>query len=93
LVRRNALPVSDTGFDDDCKRLVATIEQVFKEVEAERRDREGKARLEAKRQAAEAKQRAEEERRQQKDQQRLEQSSPRRATPKLSMRLLRFPTL
>lgn len=62
LVRRNTLPVSDTGFDDDCKRLVATIEQVFKQVETERPDREGKARLEAKRQAAEAKQRAEEER-------------------------------
>jgi hypothetical protein len=76
LVRRNALPVSDTGFDDDCKRLVATIEQVFKDVEAERREREGKARLQAKRQAAVAKQRAEEERRQQKDQQRLVQPSP-----------------
>ena len=57
LVRRNALPVSDTGFDDDFKRLVAAIEQVFQTVEAERRERGGKARLEAKRQAAEARQR------------------------------------
>ena len=76
LVRRNALPVSDTGFDDDCKRLVAAIEQVFQTVEAERRDRAGKARLEAKGQAAEAKQRSEEERRQKKEEKRLEQPSP-----------------
>jgi uncharacterized repeat protein (TIGR01451 family) len=76
LVRRNALPVSDTGFDDDCKRLVTAIEQVFQAVETERRDREGKKRLETKRQAAEAKQRLEEERRQKKDQQRLEQPPP-----------------
>jgi hypothetical protein len=27
LVRRNALLVSDTGFDDDCRRLVAAIKQ------------------------------------------------------------------
>jgi hypothetical protein len=29
LARRNALQVSDTGFDGDCRRLVATIEQVL----------------------------------------------------------------
>ena len=36
LVRRNALPLSDTRFDDDCRRLVATIEQVFESTKAER---------------------------------------------------------
>jgi TIR domain len=44
LVRRNALRVSDTGFDDDCRRLVAAIEQVL----AERHQREEKERLERK---------------------------------------------
>ena len=51
LVRRNALRVSDTGFDDDCRRLVAAIEQVL----AERRQREEKERLEAERREIEAK--------------------------------------
>ena len=36
LVRRNALPLSDTRFDDDCRRLLATIEQVFESIKAER---------------------------------------------------------
>ncbi len=44
LVRRNALPVSDTRFDDDCRRLVATIVQVFEVAEAERSVCEGMAR-------------------------------------------------
>jgi len=44
LVRRNALRVSDTGFDDDCRRLVAAIEQILERNAAERREKE---RLEA----------------------------------------------
>src|SRR5271166_4986835 len=45
LVRRNALQVGDTHFDDDCRRLVAAIEQVLEKAAAERRDREEKQRL------------------------------------------------
>jgi TIR domain len=47
LVRRNALQVTDTGFDDDCRRLVAAIEQVLQKIAAENREREGKDRLDA----------------------------------------------
>jgi hypothetical protein len=46
LVRRNALQVGDTHFDDDCRRLVATIEQVLAKNTAARREREEKERLE-----------------------------------------------
>src|SRR6266481_170049 len=47
LVRRNALRVSDTGFDDDCRRLAAAVEQVLEKTTAEQREREEKERLEA----------------------------------------------
>jgi hypothetical protein len=40
LVRRNALRVIDTGFDDDCRRLAAAIEQVLGKTTAEQRERE-----------------------------------------------------
>jgi hypothetical protein len=46
LVRRNALQVGDTHFDDDCRRLVAAIEQVLEKAAAERREHEEKERLE-----------------------------------------------
>ena len=46
LVRRNALQVGDTHFDDDCRRLVAAIEQILEKAAAERREREEKERLE-----------------------------------------------
>jgi TIR domain len=39
LVRRNALRVSDTGFDDDCRRLVTAIEEVLEQNAAELRER------------------------------------------------------
>ena len=42
LVRRNALLVGDTHFDDDCRRLMAAIEQVLDKAAAERREREEK---------------------------------------------------
>jgi len=45
LVRRNALQVGDTHFDDDCRRLVAAIEQVLEKNTAKRREREEKERL------------------------------------------------
>jgi hypothetical protein len=32
LVRRNALQVTDSGFDDDCRRLVEAIEQVLEKI-------------------------------------------------------------
>ena len=43
LVRRNALQVGDTHFDDDCRRLVAAIEQVLEKAAAERREHEPRA--------------------------------------------------
>jgi hypothetical protein len=46
LVRRNALQIGDTHFDDDCRRLVAAIEQVFEKNTATRFEREEKERLE-----------------------------------------------
>jgi hypothetical protein len=46
LVRRNALQVGDTHFDDDCRRLVAAIEQVLGKNMAAQREREEKKRLE-----------------------------------------------
>jgi hypothetical protein len=76
LVRRNALRVSDIGFDDDCRRLMAAIEQVLEA--AERREREEKERLEAERRDTEAKARLEAERQQKEEQDRLE--TERRAT-------------
>ena len=53
LVRRNALQVGDTHFDDDCRRMVAAIEQVLEKIAAGRREREEKDRPEAERQRAE----------------------------------------
>jgi hypothetical protein len=55
LIRRNALQVTDTGFDDDCRRLVAAIEQILEEAKTGRREREERERLQAKRRATEAK--------------------------------------
>ncbi len=48
LVRRNALRISDTSFDGDCQRLVATIKQVLEKAATEEQERE-KNRLEAER--------------------------------------------
>jgi hypothetical protein len=44
LVRRNALRLSETGFNDDCRRLIAAIEQVLEQKATERREREEKER-------------------------------------------------
>jgi hypothetical protein len=63
LVRRHALRISDTGFDDDCRRLVAAIEQVLEKNVAEQREHEQKEQLEAGRRETEAKNRLETERR------------------------------
>src|SRR6516165_3574052 len=49
LIRRNALQVTDAGFDDDCRRLVTAIEQILEEAKAGRLEREEKERREAKR--------------------------------------------
>jgi formylglycine-generating enzyme required for sulfatase activity len=46
LIRRNSLQVGDTHFDDDCRQLVAAIEQVLEKAAAERREHEEKERLE-----------------------------------------------
>lgn len=46
LGRRNALRVSDTGFNDDCRRLVTAIKEVLEQNAAELREREEKGRLE-----------------------------------------------
>ncbi|MBV9643516.1 MAG: toll/interleukin-1 receptor domain-containing protein [Verrucomicrobia bacterium] len=72
LVRRNALRISDTGFDDDCRRLVAAIEQVLEKTTAERREREEKERQNTGRGEAEAKERLETERWRKEQQERLE---------------------
>ncbi len=72
LIRRNALQVTDTGFDDDCRRLVGAIVQILEGAKAGRREREEKERREAKRRATEAKERLEADRRQEKEQRRLE---------------------
>jgi hypothetical protein len=47
LVRRYALQVSDTRFDDDCRRLIGAIEQVLEVAKAEQREQ--KKRPEARR--------------------------------------------
>jgi TIR domain len=47
LARRNALRVSDTGFNDDCRRLVTAIEEVLEQNAAEKRERDERERLEA----------------------------------------------
>ena len=44
LVRRNALEVGDTHFDDDCRRLIAAIEQVLEETQHSVLDRLNKIR-------------------------------------------------
>jgi hypothetical protein len=83
LVYRNALQVGDTHFDDDCRRLVAAIEQVLEEkerlereererLEAERRQKEGQDRLETERRETEKEERLEVERRQNEEQAQLE---------------------
>jgi hypothetical protein len=45
LVRRNALQVGDTHFDDDCRRLIAAIDQVLEKIAAEHGEREEKERV------------------------------------------------
>jgi hypothetical protein len=45
LVRRMALQVSDTGFDDDCRRLVVAIEQALEKTLVEPRERDKRERL------------------------------------------------
>jgi formylglycine-generating enzyme required for sulfatase activity len=45
LARRNALRISDTGFDDDCRRLVVAIEEVVEKTAADRSQRNEKKRL------------------------------------------------
>jgi hypothetical protein len=42
LVRRNALRVTDTSFDDDCRRLIVAIEEVLEKTAAEGREPEEK---------------------------------------------------
>ncbi len=49
LARRNALLIGDTHFDDDCRRLVAAIEEVVEKPEPERKQREDAERLESQR--------------------------------------------
>jgi TIR domain/Sel1 repeat len=72
LIRRNALQVTDTGFDDDCRRLVDAIEQVLEENKAGWREREEKERREEKHRVTEPKERLEADRRQKEEQRRLE---------------------
>jgi hypothetical protein len=62
LARRNALRVSDTGFDDDCRRLILAIEQVLEKNAAEQREQKERLESEQKRREEE-KQRLEAERR------------------------------
>jgi len=72
LIRRNALQVTDAGFDDDCRRLVTAIEQILEEAKAGRLEREEKERREAKRLVTEAKGRLEADRQQKQEQRRLQ---------------------
>jgi multidrug efflux pump subunit AcrA (membrane-fusion protein) len=81
LVRRNALPVSDTRFDDDCQRLVTAIEQVFEVASAERRLREEKEQLEAQARATEAMERLVAARRQREAQAREQLEQNARSAP------------
>jgi hypothetical protein len=46
LVRRNALRLSETGFNDDCRRLIAAIEQVLEKGADPHQDSEEEERLE-----------------------------------------------
>jgi formylglycine-generating enzyme required for sulfatase activity len=59
LARRNALLIGDTHFDDDCRRLVAAIEEVVERTEAGRKQREEAERLESERLETEEKNRPE----------------------------------
>ena len=45
LARQNALLIGDTHFDDDCRRLVAAIEEVVEKTEVERKQRKEAERL------------------------------------------------
>ena len=47
LVRRNALEITDTGFDDDCRRLGVAIEEVLEKHKRERPERRENKRSEA----------------------------------------------
>jgi hypothetical protein len=55
LIRRNALQVTDTGFDSDCRRLAATIQQILDEADAGRRELEKQERRAGKPRLTEAK--------------------------------------
>jgi hypothetical protein len=59
LVRRNALRVSDTGFDDDCGRLIVALKRVLEKTAAEQRDLDDNERLEAKQRQKEKQERLE----------------------------------
>lgn len=59
LVRRNALEVGDTHFDDDCRRLIAAIEQVLEETRRGLHERKDKERPETEFHETEAKERLE----------------------------------
>jgi hypothetical protein len=95
LVRRNALQISDTSFDGDCQRLIATIRQVLEEaaakeqereknrLDAERREREEKERQEAEHRESEATERLEAERLRKKEQERQE-TEPQSPPPGLA---------
>jgi len=60
LVRRSALRITDTSFDGDCRRLVATIKQVLERLSAKEQERLGTEQRQ--REEAEARERAEQER-------------------------------
>jgi tetratricopeptide (TPR) repeat protein len=45
LRRRNALRISDNSFNDDCRRSIASLEQALQKADAERKQKEEKARL------------------------------------------------
>jgi len=51
LVRRIALRITDTGFDNDCRRLLTAIRQGLEQAAAEQHQREEKERLERKSQS------------------------------------------
>ncbi|MBV8329610.1 MAG: TIR domain-containing protein, partial [Verrucomicrobia bacterium] len=77
LVRRNALPITETSFEGDLHRLTGAITQALEKAEKERleaaqRQREEKERLETAQRQREKKERLEAERRQREEKERLE---------------------
>jgi hypothetical protein len=57
LVRRNALPITDTSFQGDCQRLTGAIRQVLEKAEKERLEAERRPREEKERMKGEPRQR------------------------------------